>query len=103
MKSRPIKIDLRLNEKELAYLNKNVAKTGMSREAYLRKLIYQIQPREVPPVEFYEILKNLRQINNNMNQIAVKANSNGFIDTAEYWKNVKQIQEITGRIMEAIY
>ena len=40
----------------------------------------------------YEVLKNLRQINLNINQIAAKANSIGFIDTAEYWKNVEWLQ-----------
>ena len=34
----------------------------------------------------------MRQINMNINQIAAKANSIGFIDTAEYWKNVEWLQ-----------
>lgn len=103
MVARPIKIDLRLSSQELEYLNKNVRKTGLSREGYLRKLIYEIQPKESPPAEYFEILQDLRQINNNLNQIAVKANAIGFVDTAEYWKNVKWLQKSVGRIMEALY
>ena len=48
-------------------------------------------------------LKNLQQINNNMNQIAVKANAKGFVDTASYWQNVRWLQEIISKLMEVIY
>ena len=96
-------IKVRLNDQELAKLNRDVRKAGVSREAYLRMLIKKIQPKELPTGDFFDILKNLRQINHNMNQIAVKANSIGFVDAAEYWKNVRWLQTEVGRIMEALY
>lgn len=97
------KIDLRLDDQELNLLNRNTAKAGVSREAYLRMLIRNVQPKELPPVEYAEVLRNLRQINHNMNQIAVQANSIGFVDTAKYWENVRWLQQVIGKMMEVMY
>ena len=97
------KIDVRLDDKELDLLNRNTARSGTSREAYLRMLIKNVQPKELPPVEYAEALRNLRQISHNMNQIAVKANSIGFIDTAKYWENVRWLQQAVGKMMEVMY
>ena len=92
-----------LTEKEMNRLTKQVKRTGLSRNAYIRHLLSGTQPKELPPVEYHEVLKNLRQINNNMNQIAVKANSSGIIDVKEYWDNVRWLQEVIGRMMEVMY
>lgn len=48
-------------------------------------------------------MKNLRQINNNMNQVAAKANAMNFIDTAKYWANVSELQRTIGSLMEEMY
>lgn len=69
MARRNIKIDLRLNESEAAMLNRDVEKSGLSREAYLRALIKHMPIKEKPPIEFTQMLKAMQQISNNMNQI----------------------------------
>ena len=103
MARRTIKIDLRLTESEAAALNRDVKKAGVSREAYLRSLIRKMPLKEKPSVDVIDILKNLQLINNNMNQIAVKANAKGFVDTASYWDNVLWLRETVSRLMEVIY
>ena len=50
MARRKIKIDLRLNESEAAMLNRDVEKSGLSREAYLRALIKHMPIKEKPPI-----------------------------------------------------
>ena len=103
MARRTVKIDLRLTESEAATLNRDVKKAGVSREAYLRSLIRKMPLKEKPPVDVIDILKNLQQINNNMNQIAVKANAKGFVDTASYWENVRWLKETVIKLMEVMY
>lgn len=103
MARRTVKIDLRLTESEAATLNRDVKKAGVSREAYLRSLIHKMPLKEKPPVDVIDILKNLQQINNNMNQIAVKANAKGFVDTASYWENVRWLKETVSKLMEVMY
>ena len=100
---RTIKIDLRLNKDEAAYLNDMVDRSGLSREAFLRALIKDKPIKERPSADFFETLKVLRQISNNLNQIAMKANSIGFIDALEYKRNVKWLQSVIGGLMEVMY
>ena len=54
-------------------------------------------------MDVIDILKNLQQINNNMNQIAVKANAKGFVDTASYWENVRWLKDTVRKLMEVMY
>ena len=103
MAKRVVKIDLRLSKEEAAELNDMVERSGLSREAYLRALIKDRPIKECPPIDFFETLKALRQINNNLNQIAVKANSIGFVDAYEYRKNVKWLQSVIGELMREMY
>lgn len=103
MARREIKINLRLNESEAALLNRDVKKSGLSREAYLRSLICKMPLKERPPIELTEVLHNLRKIGSNLNQIAKAANTKGFVDTAVYWKNVHWLQDTVGQLIRGMY
>ena len=103
MARRTVKIDLRLTESEAAALNRDVQKAGVSREAYLRSLIRRMPLKEKPPKDVIDILRSLQQISNNMNQIAVKANAKGFVDTASYWENVRWLRDTVSKLMEVIF
>ena len=103
MAKRRIKIDLRLNESEAALLNQDVEKSGLSREAYLRALIQGRPLKERPSPDLIAVLKHLQQINNNMNQIAAKANKLNFIDTSAYWKIVEELKDAISSLLEVMY
>lgn len=103
MAQRKIKIDLRLNEEEAEELNRDVEKSGLSREAYLRALIRNRPLKERPPVELGAVLRSLQQINNNMNQIALKTNAKGFVDTAAYWDNVRSLQDTVALLLKEMF
>lgn len=97
MARRNIKIELRLNEQE------DVARSGWSREKYLRALIEHSSIREMPSMDLISVLRNLQQINNNMNQVALIANAKGFVDTAAYWENVELLKETIHELLEVMY
>lgn len=82
-----------LSDKEMQELKKKVQKTGLTRDAYVRMVLSGTQPRELPHPDFFEVLKTLRQISINMNQIALKANIIGFINADAYWENSRRLQE----------
>ena len=103
MNKRNNRVQIWMNDSELNKLNSKVKKSGLSRESYIRLLLDGITPKELPPIEFSEILKNLRQINNNMNQIAMKANAPGIIDARAYRENYARLQEQVGEIIRGIY
>ena len=103
MARRTIEIKIRLNEEEADLLNRSVNKAGISRESYIRSLIKGMPIKEQPSMDLIDILRSLQSIGNNMNQIAVRANKIGFIDTEKYWDNVRELHEIFSRIMEVAY
>ena len=66
MARRNIKIDLRLSEQEMERLRRDVARSGWSREKYLRALIEHSIIKEMPSMDLVAVLRNLQQINNNI-------------------------------------
>ena len=103
MARRNIKIDLRLNEQEMERLRRDVARSGWSRETYLRALIEKSVIKEMPPMDLVAVLRNLQQINNNINQIALVANTKGSIDTVAYWENVDRLKKTIHELLEVMY
>ena len=103
MKTRTKSICFWVTQEELDYIRSQAEKSGFTVQAYLRRLVHDKPVIEKPPHEFHEVLKNLRQINNNMNQIAAKANAMNFVDTAKYWANVLELQKAIGSLIEEAY
>lgn len=103
MARRNIKIDLRLSEQEMERLRRDVARSGWPREKYLRALIEHSIIKEMPSMDLVAVLRNLQQINNNINQIALVANAKGFIDTAAYWENVDRLKKTIHELLEVMY
>lgn len=59
-------IKVRIQEEELAVLNCRVAKTGMSREQYIRCLIADTIPAEYPPADYRLIIRKLDELQETM-------------------------------------
>lgn len=101
-KYRKNRIEVRLSNEELMFLNSEVAKTGLSREEYLRSLINKVVPANKPTDELVEVIKQLRMIGNNLNQIAVIAYKTSSIDVMKYKHESERLQEEILKIMESI-
>ncbi|MCQ4638586.1 MobC family plasmid mobilization relaxosome protein [Anaerovorax odorimutans] len=103
MRKRNIAILFRLNRKEAELLDKKVKKSGLSREAYLRHLINGLLPNDAPPPDYYAMMQELRQIGNNLNQIARKAHTLDLIDIKRYDEAVrlfeKTVEEVTNAVI----
>ena len=74
----------------------------MTESAVIRCLINNYEPREKPDDRFYEALKDLRAIGNNLNQLARKANSLGFIDET-YYKKIHQFDHLFQQYPSLLY
>ncbi len=81
MRKRNVQILFRLTEEEAEHLNELVRKSGRSKEAFLREMVRGYQLCEKPDPEFYKMMRELSAIGNRINQLAVKANALGFVDT----------------------
>lgn len=84
MRKRNNLIQIWLSDNELEKLSTQAAKCGLSRAAFLRQLICGFQPKELPPPDFYPMMRQLYYCGNNLNQIARKAHALNVIDVQKY-------------------
>ncbi|MDR0818350.1 MAG: MobC family plasmid mobilization relaxosome protein [Oscillospiraceae bacterium] len=103
MLKRNIKVTFRLDKSENENFKKYVKKSGLSQEAYLRHLINGLIPTDVPPPDYYTMIRELHAIGTNLNQIARKAHVLNVMDTMRYDTAVdmlnKAIVDITNAVM----
>ena len=70
----------------------------MSMNEYIRQLINGFQPVEFPPVEYEQVIDELEHIGINMNQLAAKAHTLGFVDELEYRQNANRVWKIVAQL-----
>lgn len=77
-----IKKQFWLSPKDDEELKRKAELARLTETAVVRMLIRGYEPREKPDSNFYEVMRKLSAIGNNINQLAVKANALGFIDAS---------------------
>ena len=91
MRSRRIKKQIWLNAEEEYIMKCKSQAVGMNASDYIRHLIVGYKPKEKPSEQFYEEIKNIRSIGNNINQIARIANAKGVIDVPHLKKEINKM------------
>ena len=81
---------LRLNATEYAHLCRQAEVTGLKKEPLVRQLIMGVNLRPRPPDAYAELLRALSAIGNNINQLAAKANTLGFVDAPQLKKEAER-------------
>ncbi len=76
-----IKKQFWLSEKDAADLKQKAQRCGITETAMIRMLLHSYEPREKPDERFYEAMREMYAIGNNLNQLTAKAHKLGFIDT----------------------
>ena len=100
MRKRNHVIPVRLNTKELRFLEEQVEKSGLSREEYIRSIVMGGEVRARPCEHHTELLRKISGLCNNANQLAHVANGTGMAGEAsvqemlriskETWRLVKE-------------
>ncbi|WHH60020.1 plasmid mobilization relaxosome protein MobC [Petroclostridium sp. X23] len=102
MRKRNIQIIVRLNHEEQQHLAQQVNKTGLSQEAFIRALISGYVPKELPPLDYHSMIKELHAIGNNLNQLAAKANATGHIDKTVFQYEANRLRKAVLDIQTAV-
>ncbi len=93
---------LRLNSEERQRLQENAKLCGITKTAYLRRLILNTTPKARPTAEMQALRTEIHHIGNNVNQIAHAANMG--IATKEDIKTglflLEKVYERLGEILE---
>lgn len=102
LRKRNVQVIVRLSEQEARHLNIQLNKSGLSRSTYLRFLIMGYAPKPLPPLDYHNMIKELRAIGTRMNQIAARANATGFIKADEYARDVANLHQAVRNIQDAM-
>lgn len=100
MRRRNNVVRFHLADNELHTLNERVQRTHLSREAYIRAVLDDTVPVELPPVSYVDLLKELNRIGNNINQIATVANALGVLNYKEYCKDYAKVEYVVDLMLE---
>jgi len=83
MRTRNNRVEIKLDDKEYSHLLNQIAKTPLTKSAYLRALIADKQIHQRQPEEYFEVRRLVSNMANNINQIARVANTCGEIDQGQ--------------------
>lgn len=100
MRNRPLQQIVRLNENEYRYLITSAKISSLSREAYIRKLILGETVKAKPPQELAELLRLLKSISDNINQIARVSNARHFVRSEELAEIYSKLDDIWAKVKE---
>lgn len=98
MPNKRIKKQFWLSEKENQELIRKANLSSLSQTSVIRLLLMNYEPREKPDQMFYETMQQLYAISNNINQIARKANSLGFVDVIELEEELDKLNRFEAEI-----
>lgn len=91
---------LRLSDEEFEKLNKLAESTGLTRQDYLRYLCRGIHFKPCPDEELKEATDEIRIVSNEINRIAMVANSTGVVDELAYVKALERLRIALDKIVE---
>ena len=77
---RTVKKQFWLSRDEAQELQKKATRTCLSEAALFRLLVRDFEPKEKPDDRFYDVMRQLSAIGNNLHQLTGKANALGFLD-----------------------
>ena len=101
MKKRIQEIKIRFSPDELAALNEQVKKTGISREQFCRNAIQGVAIRENPPADLHKLIWEIRRVGNNIDQILTIANARGLLDVPQLRKAMADLRDVEKLIADA--
>ena len=87
---------LRLSDEEFEKLDKQAKNTGLTRQDYLRYLCRGIRFKPCPN----EVGAEIRAVSNEINRIAMVANSTGVVDELAYVKALERLRIALDKIVE---
>ena len=95
------RFELRLTKAERELLAAKAKKAGISSGEFVRKIIRGTEIREAPTADVKELLRVMRRIGGNINQILHRANTVGFIDTVQLRKDLIELRDARRLIVDA--
>ena len=99
--SRDVNLHLRLTAKENELLTHLSNLTRCSKSQVLRDLLHGATLMEAPPIDYFDLLREVRRVGVNLNQLARYANEKRFIDSWKWDEALADIRAIEKTMNDA--
>ncbi len=101
MRKRNCRVEIYFDRNELEALTKKVRKSGLSREGYCRRVLNDSEVREAPSADVPMLIREVRRVGINIEQILKVANTKGLLDVPKLRKALEENQAVERMIAEA--
>jgi len=98
---RNCRFELRLSKDELSDLTKKARKANLTNAAFIRRAIRGLEVKEAPPVDVPVLLRDVRRVGYNINQILKIANAQGLVDVPQLRKALEENHAAAQQIINA--
>ena len=88
LRKRNHRVEIYFTDDELARLTERVRKSGLPREKYCREVLNGAEVREAP------LIREVRRVGSNLDQILLRANAIGLLDVPELRRTVDEINTV---------
>lgn len=91
---------IRFTKAELDTLTKKSRKAGLSREGYCRRILNGAVVKENPPADVPMLIREVRRVGCNIDQILKLANAKGLLDVPRFRKALDENRAVEKLIVE---
>lgn len=102
IRKRNNRIHLYLSDEEYKNLQKKVSLTDLSREEFIRQIINGAVINRAPPIDYYDLIIEVRNVGRNINQLYKLANAKGILLAAELRKALDENRTLAQKMWDAI-
>lgn len=98
---RDCRFQVRLTQKEPDMLNRKARTARITTSAFVRSAISEREVYEAPTVDVMLLLRELRRVGYNVNQILRRANSSGIVDMPRFRKDMEEVRRAAEAVTQA--
>ncbi len=98
---RTLEMKIRFTRAELDALTKKARKTNYSRESFSRAVLNGVEVKEAPSADTLLLLRELKRVGYNLDQLLKRANSIGLLDVPQMRKVLEDVDTAAKTIISA--
>ena len=98
MTTRTCRFELRLSRAELNDLTKKARKARMTNAGFIRRAICELEVKEAPPVDVPVLIREVRRVGNNIDQVLKIAKAQGLVDVPQLRKALEENRALAKKI-----
>ena len=98
---RDCRLQVRLTQKELDMLSRKARAARITTSAFVRSAISGTEVYEAPTVDVMLLLRELRPVGYNVNQILRRANSSGIVDMPRFREDMEEVRRAAEAVTKA--